>query len=196
MMLCFFFVEQQWVKLQWVVIHRTKYQYVTDANAHTCISEAYLSNFVLSTSLYDCVFVGLSPLTNDAFVLTACWQRQYDRFSLMVTLCENCVLITSYEKYGAESPWTQAKQTVKQHVNNWGLAATNIHHHLSSASQCQTPRPLHPEPLIPFCNASSNFLGSHAKSLLRYAFSHARRNTSETTAIHQNANSITSIFLV
>lgn len=147
------------------------------------------TKFVLSTSLCDCVFVGLSPLTNDAFVLTACWWRQYDRFSLMVTLCENCVLITSHEKYGAESPWTQAKQTVKQHVNNWGLAATIIHHHLSSVSQCQTPRPLHPEPLIPFCNASSNFLGSHAKSVLRHAFSHARRNTSETTAIHQNANS-------
>lgn len=143
------------------------------------------TKFVLSTSLW-----GFPPwLMLNAFVLTACWQRQYDRFSLMVTLCENCVLITSHEKYGAESPWTLAKQTVKQHVNNWGLAATIIHHHLSSVSQCQTPRPLHPEPLIPFCNASSNFLGSHAKSLLRHAFSHARRNTSETTAIHQNANS-------
>lgn len=135
------------------------------------------AKFVLSTSLCACVFVGLPPLTNDALVLTACWQRQYDRFSLMVTLCENCVLITSHEKYGAESPRTPAKQTVKQHVNNCGLAATIIHHHLSSVSQCQTPRPLQPEPLIPFCNASSNFLGSHAKSLYSVMLSAMRAET-------------------
>lgn len=43
-------------------------------------------------------------------------------------------------------------------VNNSSLAAAIINHHLSSANQCQTPCPWHPDPFVPSRIAFSRFL--------------------------------------
>lgn len=65
--------------------------------------------------------------------------------------------------WSRDSPDT-SEQTVKRRVNNSSLAAAIINHHLSSANQCQTPRPLQPDPFIPARIAFSRFLRPHVQS--------------------------------
>lgn len=121
---------------------------------HTCLyllMNAWLC-CAICIYIYVCVCFLALLLSHGLFVLTAHWQRQYDGFSLMVTLYAKPCPNYSHKKCGAESPLTQERQTVERRVNNSSLAATIIHHHPSSISQSQTTRPLRPDPLIPFAS--------------------------------------------
>ena len=100
---------------------------------------------------------------------------------------QNCVLITAHKKCGAESPLTQAKQTVERHVNNSSLAATIIHLHLSSVSQCQTTRPLHPDPFILHSPAPSDLM-ARAQSLSQHVCNWMQGDTMDPLPVHHNNN--------
>lgn len=165
---------------------------------------------VYSTYIYTYTYMRFLGFPSVSWCM--CWQHA-DRDSVMDSpswwhFMQNCVLITAHKKCGADSPRTQAKQTVKRRVNNSSLAATTIHHHQSSISQWQTTHALRPDPIILFASillysqtsshhmTSSSFIyflywivpfkGHESQSLYQHGFSRRQDETLDSSPVHQS----------